>query len=59
MPRQFTAVQARRGTKVHATSVGTKHAGRTLCGRPCDGWAVATEPLNCTRCALRIVEAVR
>lgn len=44
-----TPIRARRGRVVHLTSVDSSSARYTLCGLPCDGWAIAAFA-TCRRC---------
>lgn len=54
--RPSTLAVRPRGSKiVHATTEGSAMLGRTLCGRKCDAWLVATKAMTCQRCLDAIV----
>lgn len=55
-----TPMRSRRGKRVHAVPCSGEGALKTACGRDFGGrtWCVATRPVNCWRCLVRLGEPV-
>jgi hypothetical protein len=45
---QYVALKAKRGGKVHVSNLSVPC--KTVCGRDCDGWAIALDRVDCQEC---------
>lgn len=51
---EHTPVRARRGRRVHANLYYTDTQS-TACRRPCSGWLITDQPVDCPICKKRLI----